>query len=114
MVADGSSLWVSAAPRGNDAAPLTGLFKCPTSGTCSSTPFWTAAGDGAVGVAVDGASVYWTTAVSPWRLMTCPESGCPSSGPTVLTELAPASTAVAVDANAIYWISGFGLYKLAK
>lgn len=114
MVADGSSLWVGAAPRGNDAAPRVGLYKCATSGTCSSPAFWTASGDGVVGLAVDGTSAYWITAVSPWRLMTCPESGCPASGPTVLTDVAPPSSAVAVDANAVYWISGFGLYKLAK
>jgi hypothetical protein len=116
MVADGSSVWIGAYSHGNDAAPLVGLYKCATSGTCSSKAFWGGGGtaDNVDGVAVDGTSAYWIGGTSSGALMTCPESGCPATGPTVLAEVAPTSSAVAVDANAIYWISGFGLYKLAK
>ena len=76
-------------------------------------------GMGVTAIAADATNVYWAVSSlsgSDGKILTCPVSGCPLSGPTILAQNLGLPSVVALDATAIYWgTSGSGLVqKLAK
>jgi hypothetical protein len=86
-----------------------------------------------LGITADTTDLYWTTTgqntgSGPFdfnfphgTVLTCPLTGCPGAGPTVLAQEQPWCRAIANDTTAIYWSnggnppgSGGGVMKLAK
>ncbi len=78
--------------------------------------FTTAADKGSIGIALDDTNIYWTnegtfTTMSMidvsdrnGEVRTCPKTGCPSTGSTVLAKGLDDATAITVDATAVYFI----------
>ena len=76
----------------------------------STQPFVTGGHPGSV--VSDGTRVYWTDPPA-MNVKSCPVSGC-GGAPSVVGSVAPGPTAVAVDANAVYWVDSEGVRKIAK
>jgi hypothetical protein len=77
---------------------------------CNGTPTTLASGqDFPLGMALDAANAYWTTAGdsdgATGTVMKCPKAGCNNS-PTVLASGLPTPSAIAVDAHYVYWLEG--------
>ena len=76
------------------------MLKCSVDG-CDDRPL-TIGADGAWGLAVAGANVYWTDFAAD--IFTCPIAGC-GAAPTALWSAgnSPATLGIAVDATSVYW-----------
>jgi hypothetical protein len=78
--------------------------RCPPNGCRTASPFAKTTG-GPLGIVHDVSTLYWISVNGD--LFSCPVSGCPASGPTLLmTPTAAGSEALAVDDQNIYWTNG--------
>jgi hypothetical protein len=116
IFADGTNLWFTVPGSGGAGGAV---YRCP-SGTanCGSPPvaFWSPSPN-ATGIVSDVArgTVYWV--VAPTGIYSCPISGCPTAGPTLVVSgvAAGGGNALAQDATLLFFAdTSGGISQVAK
>jgi hypothetical protein len=93
------------------------IAQCDLPACATQTNFLTATAGAVLGMAADPSGLYWMTTSG---LNTCPLTGCPGSGPTVIANsVADGSKEVRVQDSSVYWLTpGTGtdgvIYRVAK
>jgi hypothetical protein len=111
LVAYGSKLYWSLSKSGDP------IVQCDLPGCATQTNFLTATVGAVLGMAVDASGFYWMTANG---IYSCPLTGCPAAGPTVLTNsVVDGSKELRVQDSSVYWLTpGSGtdgaIYRIAK
>ena len=99
----GSTVFFSATGQGDGV-----LWSAPLDGSAKATAFAELQED-PVGVAVDGANVYWVacgdTHSATGLVLSCPLTGCGAPGPRVLAKGQSYPWKVVVDERAVYWVN---------
>lgn len=111
LVAYNSKLYWSLSNSGSPIA------QCALPGCAPQTNFLTTTVGSVLGMAADSSGLYWMTTSG---LNTCPLTGCPGSGPTVISHsVADGSKELRVQDSSVYWLTpGTGtdgvIYRVAK
>jgi hypothetical protein len=93
------------------------IAQCALPACANQTNFLTATVGAVLGMAADSSGLYWMTTSG---LNTCPLTGCPGSGPTVITSsVVDGSKELRVQDSSVYWLTpGSGtdgvIYRVAK
>jgi hypothetical protein len=93
------------------------IAQCDLPACATQSNFLTTTVGSVLGMAADSSGLYWMTTSG---LYTCPLTGCPGSGPTVITNsVADGSKELRVQDSSVYWLTpGTGtdglIYRVAK
>lgn len=93
------------------------IAQCDLPACANQSNFLTTTVGSVLGMAADSSGLYWMTTSG---LNTCPLTGCPGSGPTVITSsVADGSKELRVQDSSVYWLTpGTGtdgvIYRVAK
>jgi hypothetical protein len=89
----------------------TSIYQCASAGGTSPTVY--VSDDYPYGLAADGANLYWTNAISPGNVATCP-LGFTCSGSKTIATNQDTPLAIAVNATDVYWTTTNDVYRATK
>lgn len=103
---NGKFYWYVAAFNGE-------IRTCNISNCSGSNTLFASEPGGQVEIEADANNLYWMNSTTG-TIRYCPLSGCPAGGPTTLYFDTLPMKELTLGSNAIYWIEGNAIYKLAK